>query len=195
MGLDSIELLMEIETYFGIQIPDAEAERLFTIQLMVDSIAIHLGVTNEDMSLQDKIGKKINEAFYLLEWSKKEVPLSEFIHTYIPPDKISWQRLKEKIGMDVPKFDIIRKGNNIKISDKLKSLLRWVPSYDAGLVTMEQFINAICGMNYTLLLNKNNIRSKYDIYIAVMGITVDKIGVDLYEIGPEKSFTSDLGID
>ena len=32
MGLDSIELVMEIENYFGIQIPDAEAEKIYTIQ-------------------------------------------------------------------------------------------------------------------------------------------------------------------
>ena len=39
MGLDSVELVMEIENYFGIRIPDSEAEKIYTIQIMVDKWA------------------------------------------------------------------------------------------------------------------------------------------------------------
>jgi len=38
-------------------------------------------------------------------------------------------------------------------------------------------------------------KSKYEIYIAITKITVDKIGVDYSEMGIEKSFTDDLGVD
>jgi hypothetical protein len=74
-------------------------------------------------------------------------------------------------------------------------LLYWTPSYEWETLTVEQFVSAICANNYLELIDRNNIRSKYEIYIAVTGITVDKIGVDYFEIGPDKSFTSDLGID
>jgi hypothetical protein len=33
------------------------------------------------------------------------------------------------------------------------------------------------------------------IYIALMAITVDRIGIDFYEFGPEKVYTDDFGID
>jgi len=38
-------------------------------------------------------------------------------------------------------------------------------------------------------------QSKYEIYLAIMKITVHKVGVDYEEIGIEKSFTDDLGVD
>ncbi len=39
MGLDSVELLVTFEEYFGIGIPDAEAETIFTVQDMTDVTA------------------------------------------------------------------------------------------------------------------------------------------------------------
>jgi acyl carrier protein len=45
MGLDSVELLMDIENFFSIQIPDTEAEKIYTIQNMVDSVAAHLNIS------------------------------------------------------------------------------------------------------------------------------------------------------
>ncbi|MET3878712.1 phosphopantetheine-binding protein [Chitinophaga sp. OAE865] len=45
MGLDSVELLVTFEKHFGIGIPDAEAETIFTVQDMTDVIAKHLAIT------------------------------------------------------------------------------------------------------------------------------------------------------
>ena len=67
--------------------------------------------------------------------------------------------------------------------------------YDWHSVTVGEFVAAVCAKNYEKLLDRKNIKSVFDIYIAVVGITVDKTGVDYFEISPEKSFTSDLGID
>lgn len=49
--------------------------------------------------------------------------------------------------------------------------------------------------NYQTLIDKNNIKTEYEVYVIIMGITVAKIGLDYYEITPDKSFTSDFGID
>jgi hypothetical protein len=94
----------------------------------------------------------------------------------------------------VPKPDII-KANSHKLSDKIKTLLSWAPNYDWMTITIAQFTDAICASNYLTLVDKKNIKSKYEIYIVVVGITVDKTGVEYYEIGPDKSFTNDLGVD
>ncbi|WP_428664168.1 hypothetical protein [Runella sp.] len=37
--------------------------------------------------------------------------------------------------------------------------------------------------------------SKYEILVAIAGITHAKFGVDFYEIFPEKAFVKDFGID
>jgi hypothetical protein len=67
--------------------------------------------------------------------------------------------------------------------------------YDWLSINGEQFVAAICAKNCDELINREHIKSTYEIYIAVTSITVNKIGVDYYEIAPEKSFTTDLGID
>jgi Phosphopantetheine attachment site len=42
MGLDSIELISEIEQKFGINIPDREAEKITTVGKMYDAVWGHL---------------------------------------------------------------------------------------------------------------------------------------------------------
>jgi acyl carrier protein len=195
MGLDSIELLMEVENYFGIKIPDAEAEKLYTIQTMVDSVAAHLNISNDSMELRDKIFHKVVTGMRELGWTSQKVELRDLISSCIPIiNKEGWTALRKSLNLSVPKPELVRSGST-SISDKLKNLLYWTPSYEWETLTVEQFVSAICANNYLELIDRNNIRSKYEIYIAVTGITVDKIGVDYYEIGPDKSFTSDLGID
>ena len=121
--------------------------------------------------------------------------MSDLISNYLSPvNKDNWKTFQNLLGLEVPKPTVVNTASN-KFSDKLKKLINWTPMYDWNTITIEQFTNAVCANNYLTLLNQNNITCKHEIYIGVMGITVDKIGVEYYEILPEKSFTSDLGID
>jgi acyl carrier protein len=43
MGLDTVELVMEVEDEFGIELPDADAERLQTVGQLVDYLVGRLG--------------------------------------------------------------------------------------------------------------------------------------------------------
>jgi len=42
MGLDIVEMLMEVESEFGVDIPDADAERLTTVGALYDYVAARL---------------------------------------------------------------------------------------------------------------------------------------------------------
>jgi len=195
MGLDSIELLMEVENYFKIQIPDTVAEKITTVQIMVDTIAIYLNITSDERKLQNEIFSKISDCILKTNTSASQIMMSDLISTYLSPiEKDNWHTFQVLLGLDVPKPEIINTTSK-KFSDKLKKLINWTPMYDWKEITVENFTNAICANNYQTLLNQNNIICKHEIYIGVMGITADKIGVEYYEILPEKSFTSDLGID
>ena len=192
MGLDSVELVMEIENYFGIRIPDSEVEKIYTIQIMVDTVATHLNIAYNGKELRDDIFEKIKVTFLKLGLTNTNIDLTENISKYIAEyDKEFWKSLKIELQLDVPKPDMIKKGST-KLFGKIKSLVSWTPIYDWSAITIDSFITAICANNYEKLINKKNIKSKYEIYVAVMRITVDKIGVSYYEIAPEKSFTSDL---
>lgn len=50
MGLDSVELVMEIEKYFDIRIPDPDAEKIPTVQNMVDAVAGHPGISGTSIN-------------------------------------------------------------------------------------------------------------------------------------------------
>ncbi|GAA4338049.1 hypothetical protein [Flaviaesturariibacter amylovorans] len=43
MGLDTVELIVRIEQHFAICIPDAEAERIATVQDLADAVLRHSG--------------------------------------------------------------------------------------------------------------------------------------------------------
>ena len=195
MGLDSVELIMEVEKYFGISILDREAEVTFTIQDMVNVVARHLDITNENTELREIVFDKVNQALLNLSLINAPIKLTEYISKYLSPDDGEiWDALKNELKLDVPKPDIIGRDSK-KFIDKIKFAMNWTPMYDWSSITVEQFIAAISAINCDKLIDKDFIRSTYEIYIAITAITVDKIGVDYYEISPDKSFTQDLGVD
>jgi len=195
MGLDSVELVMEVKKYFKIQIPYPEAEKIYTVQDMVDTVTRHLNITSTDATLRSKIFEAITSAIRQLTTSEIEINLEDKASQFVSSqDKENWQNLEMLLDLRVPRPDIFNPNSN-KLSDKFKKLINWTPNYDWQNISFQQFTDSICANNYHKLVNAATIKSKYEIYIGVMGITVDKIGVDYFEISPEKSFTSDLGVD
>jgi acyl carrier protein len=195
MGLDSVELVLEIEKYFEIRISDAEAEKISTVQDMVDVVASHLNISDNSANLRDDILQRINDALLKLGLIEKEIKLDERIVRYISPqDERFWKVLEDELQLKVPPIETINKKAN-RLIDKIKSAFNLGPLYNAEETSVEEFIAAICAANDKQLIDRKTIKSTYEIYIGVIGVTVDKIGVDYYEITPEKSFTNDLGVD
>ncbi len=195
MGLDSVELVMEMEKYFSIQIPDPEAEKITTIQKMVDCVAKHLSVSNNSIELRDAIVDKIQTILIKINLTDKPLnPTAPVFLTLPPKNKSIWQSFINELALIVPKPETMGKSGGTFINN-IKTKLSWNPLYDWTEITVEQFASAICARNCATLIDRSAIKNTYEIYVAVTSITVDKIGVDYYEITPEKSFTNDLGVD
>jgi acyl carrier protein len=80
MGLDSVELVMEIEKSFGISIPDQEAEKITTVGKMYDAVWYHL---------EGKYSNKCNSQilFYKLRKSAEKIfyfPKQQFLLDAFP---------------------------------------------------------------------------------------------------------------
>lgn len=73
MGLDSVELLMEFENYFHIQIPAPEAEKIYTIQNMTDIVAKHLHVSENSTTLKMRIFHKIVDSLQKSSLANNEI--------------------------------------------------------------------------------------------------------------------------
>ncbi len=195
MGLDSIELLMEVENYFGIQIPDAEAEKIYTVRLMLDCVAKHLNIINDISPFKAEFINKVITCLPVNAEVKEKIKSTDRASNYISPfEKEKWTLFRNELQLEVPKPDALNP-NPSRISEKFKKLINWKPNYEWDEMTFEEFVNGIAASNYRTLLSKSNITSKYEIYIAIIGLTVDKVGVDYFEITPDKSFTDDLGVD
>ena len=79
MGLDSVELIMEVEKYFGISITDPEAEKAYTLQAMVDIVARLLNVTDISAELRDIIFGRVNQALLNLGLTSNPINLTDHI--------------------------------------------------------------------------------------------------------------------
>ena len=193
MGLDSVELLMEVEIFFGIRMPNTEAEKIDTVEDMVETVARHLNVTSNENTLQDKVFKQISSQLQQMEITGNQPQLNDLISDYVPAnDAEKLKGLESLVHLRLP-APVITNARSSK--SWLKKYMDQSPRYDWKTITIEQFVDAVCADNYQKLLDPDRLESKYDIYICIMRITVDKMGVDYYEILPGKSFTSDLGID
>lgn len=192
MGLDSVDLLVGWEKYFDIQIPDKEAEVLRTVQDVVDCISQHLNISKENSNIKEEVFEKLKVVIIERGYASK-LNYSDLLNEIIPTNsKETWNDLSKRIGLEIP---VPTSGHKDSPMKRFVSKLIWIPKYNYRTLTFNELTDIIVGANYQKLIDQSNIRSKYEVYIVLMGITVDKIGIDFYEFAPNKTFVNDFGID
>ena len=192
MGLDSVELVCAWEKYFEIEISNLDAEKIVTVQNAVDCVAVYLNITEENTTLKKNISNKLESELINLGIINDSLNINNLIYEMITEDTIEkWNELSNKLNLEVPLPINSHKGSAIK---QLFSKL-WIPQYEYNTITIEQLVDVICSANLDKLITGKNIKSKYEIYIAIMAITIDKIGIDYYEFKKDKTFVKDFGID
>lgn len=189
MGLDSVELVMNYEKYFGIQIRDEEAEKIATVQDATNCIAGHLSIRDNNFRLKEQMAGRLKQA---LEGMNENLPEPEtFIFQRYPPEAKSWwAELEKRLGLTIPQTNW-----NAKATKSLWSRWLWEPTYDWQLITTDHCLDVLCAAHYRRLVPVEKLASVYEVYISVVGLTAEKLGLDPYEIQPGKSFTGDLGLD
>lgn len=193
MGLDSIELLQAIEHRFGIAVCTVEAEKIYIVQDMVNTVARHLNLTDTNPTLRDKVFKRVSLAIQRLSKQPFKLSLTDSISTYVTPTNHNqWITLSRAIGMQIP----VPNNQPYKTAIGLiQNPIQSTPFYNWDSITVDQFVAAICAKNYNSIFNSTKAETTYDVYIIIYGITIEKTGIDYYAFGPEKSFTDDFGLD
>ncbi len=191
MGLDSVELLVTFENYFDIQVSDLEAEKIRSVQEMVDCIANHLSLKDKKTLLKAELFEKTKSILIRLGIADNSFSLSDKIfHVLNPDDYESWTKVSEELNLRIPKPF---RGADTAI--KKMFFKGWRPKYDWTTITVDQFIVAIYADNYEKLIDNKSIKNTFEILAAIIALTSNCLGVDIYEVQPHKRFVDDFGID
>lgn len=189
MGLDTVELLMEVEEFFNIAIPNAEAEKIFTVQSMVDCVASHLRITDNSLFFRDEILRRLEGAAQRTGLVQNRLKLTDSL-VLAGED---WKRLETELKLDIPRPQVQTPAMQSRFRNWISPYLPAL--YDPAKVTVEQVLAAIGAENLQTLMSGRHLTNLYQIYLAVLQITSNKMGIEYYAMDPEKSFTSDLGLD
>ena len=73
MGLDTVELIIEIETKFRVSIPDREAEKMFTLEKVSDWLFLNIETKLPSKDLKNDFLAKFNQVFKEFTWIKNRV--------------------------------------------------------------------------------------------------------------------------
>ena len=194
MGLDSVHLLMAIEDYFGVHINDLEAEKVVTIQDLVDLLARMLEVTGEEAALREVVRSRLEVALVVMGIVQREELGKDFsLDLWTVLDADARQDLQDHLQLQLPQppRDDEGRGAIGKWLDRhVWRHGRWnLP------MNLDQWATWLCIANCKTLLDPPAFADKFEIYVGIAAVTVDVLGVDVYELEPQASFANDLGMD
>jgi acyl carrier protein len=195
MGLDSVELIMEVEKHFQISIPDKDAEKAFTVGNLVDVVANILKITKYNFSLREATFAKIKAIIKTSDFESNEFFLNDkVIDTIDLKNKLLITKIEKETELNLPGI-FFKSESPRSISLKIKEWLTFVDDIEFKEIIWKKYTDIILSKNIQTVFEEKKYNSKYEIYLVIMNIIVNKIGVGYDEIGLEKSFTDDLGVD
>ncbi len=207
MGMESIELIMEVEDEFGIKVSNSEAEKTITVEQFVDLVYSLLPEENKQFTAEDQICPS-HKGFNFVRKALMEQAGVE--RAAIKPDTLLedivprenrikiWEKVREALGIHSFLYSGLEATNEIIGTNEMHSFRLYMPEmrrteFSARCKKVKDLIWQICKANRKRTYSKNNI-SKKDIFSAVKYMILD-IGCNLTyeEITPESRFVEDLG--
>ncbi len=194
MGLDTVHLLMAFEDYFGIHIDDLDAEKVVTIQDLVDLLARMLNVNGEEAALRERVRSRLEDALVEMGIVQREELGKDFsldLGTVL--DAAARQDLQDRLQLQLPRP--LRKAEEGGAFGKWLDRHVWRQGRSNPHLSLDQWATWLCIANCKTLLHPSVFADKFEIYVGIAAVTVDVLGVDVYELEPQASFANDLGMD
>lgn len=198
MGLDTVELLVEVEKKFNIEIADHEAEKVLTISDFVNVIYLKTKIIEKDKDIFKNIYYQLKNIFLRLNVPEKLITVNTEVTSLIPQSELElfWNQLTLKTGLKLPNSKIIKYTEKIEKEDvKFLGLKIYTKTKRLRNHTLSQLVDYIVSLNYESLIDLNKIHSKYEIERTICMITSEKSGVEIHEIELFHAFTYDLGME
>ncbi|MCU0353222.1 MAG: acyl carrier protein [Cytophagales bacterium] len=196
MGLDSVELIIEFEKRFQVEIPDIEWEQAATVGQVAEKVKQYKTLKPIRRDLFSEIYNKTLATLHDLYPEIPPISQKTLLKDVFQPENLNhqWNEFENRLGLKIPslnKADFGAKSSEIVLFGIVWSRLK--PPFLAS--SIGRLVDCICGLNYKQFIDFENISSDYEIIVAVCGITHETCGVSIEEIYPNSSFTNDLGLD
>ncbi|KKL90698.1 hypothetical protein LCGC14_1902090 [marine sediment metagenome] len=197
MGLDSVELVVYVEDKFGISIPDAECEKIYTVQDFSDSVFKRISVNPTEKCLTQIIFYRIRKAFQTLDLSKEQIkPDSQISDLLTQAElKTNWNKIENELGLKLPELVALDFNQNLDTHVKILGFRTFKRTQPVTKGTIRQLIDWKISLNFDKTIDINKITDKYEVERIISGIISDRMGIPINEIELKHSITNDLGID
>lgn len=196
MGLDIVELVMEIEKAFEISVPDVEWETVATINQTVEKIKQYKALQEPERNLFGEVFANVSHAFDKMGLIRTALTPETRLDTIFPKEGFqqSWTDFEKELDLCIPPltkadFGVHTPERRIFGIPLNKPVLPFLES------DISRLVYCICVLNCERLIDRKNICGEYEILILVSWITLEKSGADLSDLYPDSSFTNDLGMD
>lgn len=198
MGLDSVELIIEVEKHFNISIPDKEAEKIYTVQDFADCVYTKVLLNATERCKSQLLFYKLRNHFTEKLGVSKELFLLETGINHLIPNQdlqTTWNNIQQDLQLELPA--LAERDIDPQIQKEVKFLgfkvyTRGEPVTDGS---VKDLVNWTMALNHKKLMDVKNLCSKKEIEWIIVGLVNKLLGIPVNEIKMSHSFTDDLGID
>ena len=207
MGMESVELVMEAEDEFGINIPDSEAEKTVTVGQFVDLVYSLLPEEKKQLAADDQIcpsHKWFNAVRkVLMEEAGVEraaITPEALLEDLMPRENRSklWKRIRKALGIYSLLYSGLESKKEIFCTKEMHSFRLYMPErlrseFPTNCRNVKDLVWQISKAKVRRVYSKHDL-SKEDVFNIIKYMIIE-IGYDLVsdEIKPESRFVEDLG--
>jgi acyl carrier protein len=197
MGLDSVEILVRVEEYFGISIPDREAEKILTVQDFADCVFTKVTVNPTERCKSQMLFYKFRTYFTDKQGiSRDQVRPDAKIKDLITGDlKTTWTEIEKYFKLDLPTLSDLDINPTKEKEIKILGVKVWSRKSPVTIGTIGDLVNWTLAKNYDTLIDPKTLFDKADVEKVIIGIISDSMAIPVDEIELKHRISYDLGVD
>lgn len=197
MGLDSVEILVRVEEYFGISIPDREAEKILTVQDFADCVFTKVTVNPTEKCKSQMLFYKLRTYFTdKLRLNKELIRPDSKIRDLIAGDlKTTWTEIEKYLKLDLPTLSDLDIRPTKEKEIKILGVKVWTRKSPVTIGTIGDLVNWTLAKNYDTLIDPKALFDKADVEKVIIGIISDSMAIPVDEIKLKHRISYDLGVD
>ncbi len=197
MGLDSVELLMDVEDHFEITITDSEAEKIVTVNDFVECVYQKVEIKPSNRCLSQIIFYRLKTCFLKKNIPKENIHPSKKMITFLDQNSIKedWSQLSKETRFKLP--ELVRLDHDQHASENVKFMGIKVYGRKKPLTqsTLKNLVDWVIALNYKELVNIHEISNRYELERMMIGLISENIGIPVNEISLNHAIVEDLGVD